>query len=308
LRSGWRGICEIPKHRNLEGVAMESSHDGAVKRLNGHGAAAIPETAAAFERARAQSDLVDELAQAMGMARESLERASTPVAAFSPGAASLPAIPPPRHLFDDEEDDAAVPIPSTWRSQPEPTNSGTLREQLRAAALGFGTGLAVIVPLVLLLTGRLGDLSIPHLVKSALTVTEEGTKAIASPGPLQQRSVTTSMIVPAAEPRTEPPAVATPVEPEPKPAPKVDWESVVAEGRQRIAAGDIAGARSVLERAAAADNPEALLALAETYDPIMLAAWGVRGADANAEQARRLYAKALQAGVDAAGIRLRLLQ
>ena len=56
--------------------------------------------------------------------------------------------------------------------------------------------------------------------------------------------------------------------------------------------------------AVSADEPEAIMALAETYDPNMLAAWGIRDVEADVERARQLYERALRAGVTTARSRL----
>jgi hypothetical protein len=49
-------------------------------------------------------------------------------------------------------------------------------------------------------------------------------------------------------------------------------------------------------------------ALAETYDPNMLTAWGVRGVAADIARARALYRKALSFGVATAHARLEALK
>ena len=51
-----------------------------------------------------------------------------------------------------------------------------------------------------------------------------------------------------------------------------------------------------------------LFALAETYDPNMLAAWGSRGVSADVQRARALYAKALDLGFGRAMARLDALR
>jgi hypothetical protein len=51
----------------------------------------------------------------------------------------------------------------------------------------------------------------------------------------------------------------------------------VARARRLLALGDIAGARLLLEPAAAQDDTNALFALAETYDALMLTRWRVIG-------------------------------
>jgi hypothetical protein len=68
--------------------------------------------------------------------------------------------------------------------------------------------------------------------------------------------------------------------------------------------GDIAAARALLERPARAGFGPALYKLAETYDPRMLAQWGVRGIKGDPAKARDLYTKALQGGVVEARDRL----
>ncbi|HXF54656.1 MAG TPA: hypothetical protein VNK52_11090 [Hyphomicrobiaceae bacterium] len=79
-------------------------------------------------------------------------------------------------------------------------------------------------------------------------------------------------------------------------------------GKRMIDRGNIAAARSLLEPAARAGDPAALMALAETFDPNMLAAWGARGLSADTHTARELYARAHMAGVPEAGQRLEALK
>ena len=72
----------------------------------------------------------------------------------------------------------------------------------------------------------------------------------------------------------------------------VDVQRLLSRGRVLIAAGDIGGARLVFEHAAADNDPAALFALAETYDPIVLKRWRVFGLKADPEKARFLYDQA----------------
>ena len=51
-----------------------------------------------------------------------------------------------------------------------------------------------------------------------------------------------------------------------------------------------------------------MFALAETYDPNMLAAWGTRGVAADVAKARALYRKALSLGAERAQVRLDALR
>jgi hypothetical protein len=71
-----------------------------------------------------------------------------------------------------------------------------------------------------------------------------------------------------------------------------------------LSQGDIGAARVVLERAAETGNARALFALAETFDPVVLSAWGALGTRGDATRAQELYAKALAGGVQEAKSRL----
>lgn len=73
---------------------------------------------------------------------------------------------------------------------------------------------------------------------------------------------------------------------------------------QALKAGDIGGARMVLERAASAGDATALFALGETYDPEVLAKMRVRGLRGDRAKAVALYQRAADAGVAEAKQRL----
>ncbi|MET0568044.1 MAG: hypothetical protein ABWZ74_03110 [Hyphomicrobiaceae bacterium] len=78
--------------------------------------------------------------------------------------------------------------------------------------------------------------------------------------------------------------------------------------REMIGDGNMLRAREILGDALLADNPRGAFALAETYDPNILAATGARDVRAEVERARTLYAKALAGGVAAAENRLNALK
>lgn len=69
--------------------------------------------------------------------------------------------------------------------------------------------------------------------------------------------------------------------------------------------GDIAAARTVLERPADDGHGTALFELAETYDPNMLSAWRTLGTKGDVAKARQLYRRAEEAGVVLATERLK---
>jgi TPR repeat protein len=75
-----------------------------------------------------------------------------------------------------------------------------------------------------------------------------------------------------------------------------------------LSQGNIVAARTVLDRAAETGSAPALFALAETYDPIILATWGTFGTQGDTAKARELYAKAFAGGVQEANDRLNALR
>ena len=84
-------------------------------------------------------------------------------------------------------------------------------------------------------------------------------------------------------------------------------ELLMKQGEQMIAAGDVATARTVLQRAADAGDANAAMALGATYDPNVLARLGVVGVSAEVEKARSWYQKAETLGSPDARRRLDLL-
>ena len=85
-------------------------------------------------------------------------------------------------------------------------------------------------------------------------------------------------------------------------------DDLLAQASHRVESGDVAGAREMLAPAEEGSEGPAMFALAETYDPNMLAAWGSRGVAADVARARALYRKALNLGVANAQHRLEALR
>jgi hypothetical protein len=107
-----------------------------------------------------------------------------------------------------------------------------------------------------------------------------------------------------------PPGSAAQPPPPPRQQPAMDAQEITLlldQGKQFISVGDLATARTVLQRVADANVAAGALALAETYDPAMLAKLGVRGLQGDAEQARRWYERARELGSDEAAHRLELM-
>jgi TPR repeat protein len=104
-------------------------------------------------------------------------------------------------------------------------------------------------------------------------------------------------------------AVAAPRQPMP-PHREFDPEEIavlVKRGKDFIAAGDLTAARIVLQRAAEARDADAALALAATYDPVILRELKVYGIAADVAMARTWYDKAKEFGSAEAPGRLEML-
>jgi TPR repeat protein len=97
----------------------------------------------------------------------------------------------------------------------------------------------------------------------------------------------------------------------PPPARKLDAEEVAMllnRAKGLLAAGDIASARLLLERAADAQETRAMLLLAQTYDPEVLGTQDIRNIVPDPAMARVWYQKAAQLGSADAQRRLAQLQ
>jgi len=78
-------------------------------------------------------------------------------------------------------------------------------------------------------------------------------------------------------------------------------------GQELIYFGDIVSARLVFQRAAEAGDAAAAVAMGSTYDPLMLAKYGISGPTADVNKARSWYEKAKALGSTEAPDRLKLL-
>lgn len=84
-------------------------------------------------------------------------------------------------------------------------------------------------------------------------------------------------------------------------------ETMLTRGQTMLENGDIAGARLLLQRAAEAGDQTAAMALAASFDPMVMKDLGVRGVEADVEKARYWYGKASQFGSKEAPKRLESL-
>jgi len=133
---------------------------------------------------------------------------------------------------------------------------------------------------------------------------------VETPGPTQASA--TDKPATAALPANDKPVVPARDKPATMTAPEAPGNAEAARLMARASLlrdqGNIGAARIVLERAAETGNASALFALAETYDPLSLSAWGTFGTQGDAAKAQELYAKALAGGVHEAGDRLNALR
>ena len=250
------------------------------------------------------------------------QRTFAPV--FKDGLSALSyAKPQLRHTLSDPvepdlpADDEPMPIPSTWREPAPSDDQRWYRQQMGAAFLGLIAGLMIVVPSVLWLSGSLGTqkpgaASAGNLESSnAIKVAEIKTvKVQVRPVEGSVESATQYMAGRVGVHPTDPSAEqAVPTaQSGARLAEARRVEEVLAQADRRRVSGDITGAREILEAAEGGAQGPVTFALAETFDPNMLAAWGSRGVASDAERAKALYRKALQLGIARAHTRLDALQ
>lgn len=85
---------------------------------------------------------------------------------------------------------------------------------------------------------------------------------------------------------------------------QADMRRLAEKAAQAVRDGDIMGARVILERAIAAGDATAILALAQTHDPRVLDRMGVRGIKGDPARARALYQQAQDKGLKEASTAL----
>jgi hypothetical protein len=247
---------------------------------------------------------------------------------FKDGLSSLSYSPPQRApagqgiQLAEHHDDEPMPIPSTWRQPTVNNDDRWYRQQMSAAVLGLVAGLMVVVPAVLWLSGWLGGPQTRASVARQQPAAEQKTADIRTADvkpvrvqvrPVERSEVAAQYVTAAVEPRPvtiEPPPVVEQVSaPAPRAEPpKSKADDLLAQAERRIESGDIPGAREVLASSEGTASGPVIFALAETYDPNMLAAWGTRGVAADVTKAKSLYFKARDLGVVRAQVRLEQLK
>ncbi|MGY3614243.1 hypothetical protein [Bradyrhizobium sp. USDA 10063] len=122
--------------------------------------------------------------------------------------------------------------------------------------------------------------------------------------PIDERVTTGRTIEGPIVPATQTVAAAVSEPPTAADQDKAEAARLIARASALLGQGNIGAARIVLERAAENDDARASFMLAETYDPVILSAWGTFGTRGDAGKARELYAKAHRGGIRAAKDRL----
>jgi hypothetical protein len=121
------------------------------------------------------------------------------------------------------------------------------------------------------------------------------------PAPVPNAAETSLAYAPALAPAPAQPAAPRPAPtraapPRPPAGDADEVQLMLKQGQEFVAAGDLATARVVLRRAAQAGAAAAAFALAQTYDPMVLAKMRTRGVDPDAAEARRWYEMAQKLG------------
>ena len=142
--------------------------------------------------------------------------------------------------------------------------------------------------------------------KTASNQGTENAKAELRPSPPQKREQPNGN-TPNAETKRQSAGAAATEQPVSAEANGSESARLMARAKALVAQGNIRAARDVLERAVETGSAQAIFALAETYDPNVLATWRTRGTLGDATRARDLYARAHDGGVKAAKDRSRAL-
>ena len=303
-------------------------------------AASIAQTQAGKERAGAPTNAeLTSLADLVSVA--AAQRTIAP--AFQDGLSTLshtqprpffapqPMAPP---LLDLGHDDEPMPIPSTWRQPLAQEDDRWFLRQMGSAVLGLILGLMIVVPAVLWLSGsfspqKSGPTAAAWVAPSAADARAAPETMVADVKTIRVPVRPMDLVRPEEKPpesaaaqfvtaSVEQPRPAS-IEAKPPQVPVIATERLIgpnkapidrllAQAAERIDSGDITGAREMLAGADDGEQGAVSFALAETYDPNMLAAWGTRGVAADADKARALYHKAFDLGVAQAQKRLDALR
>ena len=237
------------------------------------------------------------------------------------------------------DDDPPMKLPTSWTENAASTDVWN-KEQTpwehwgRAAGFGFLIGLALVVPVIVALTlfaqpggspekKPMSTVGVFETQPRPASEPRFVTATATAPTPLRTRTEVSFTPELATKPQVK--SSATTIAPAesggwvqvapraPEPAtvksatPEADLE--LARARRAIAEGHLKEARNILLGVAATGDPAILFALAETFDPRVLAAWNQRAqTKADPMTARLYYEGALSGGLAKAAERIRALE
>ncbi len=208
---------------------------------------------------------------------------------------------------------APLPQPQWVRPAPRRRRAHGLRTSLYALA-----ALLIATPVAHQYSVRGSLLGAPAMPKPELTL-QPVTAPVASnqskpTAPLaaaaSQRTTRSDAVISVEAPSGSAPPAVAPDRPATAVTRKLDPDDIkflVAKGQQFIALRDFASARLVFQRAAEAGDAAAALALAATYDPVVLAKLGSPAPAADLDKARAFYEMAQALGSAEASRRLKHL-
>ncbi|MFM1814105.1 MAG: hypothetical protein RLZ98_800 [Pseudomonadota bacterium] len=245
----------------------------------------------AVEQGHGNEDVVGRLLRKMESdVAELIARASPDEPTKTPVAANTAA------LLADQDDEQPLPRLFTGRDgenhDSENQRQEDMAEYKSAAFRGFCVGIFLIVPIIVWITFSL----LPGAPASDASDKPAPAAVILSPPP-------SALLSPAAV-ETPPPAPSLVAPPARQPGPAAS----LAKGEALIREGRIVEARSILAAPSLESVPAVTMALAETYDPNMLAAWNTLDVEPDVARARQLYQRAAEGGIAAAAKRLAALR
>jgi hypothetical protein len=185
-----------------------------------------------------------------------------------------------------------------------------------AAFLGLVAGLMIVVPSVLWLSGRIGPLKLGAPAEHEATISAEKAgdfkmvkvQVRPVPVPAEKRVESAAQYVTRPPPDRQSTETVSLTPSDARMAEARRVEEILSQAARRVNSGDVIGARDMLAAAEDGAQGPVTFALAETYDPNMLAAWGSRGVTSDVVRARALYRKAQELGVSKANMRLEALK
>ncbi len=200
-------------------------------------------------------------------------------------------------VIEGEHEAPEMRLPAAWYAKPKdvveirpglsPERHGLLIRATAAACLTTAAGLLVWL-------GTMGNP--PTLTPSPANRAELQIPALASGFAPARTDVPTPTL--AARPAPSVPALQD----------QITTAQILAVAERFVATGDVLAARAMLQDRAGSGEPRALFALAETYDPHMLASWSAGDAEPSVTYARFLYEAARRGGITEAQPRIEALR